>query len=461
MDPLGRACRGSLALLLCLVPTAAWATASTEVAASVGPADSLAATDPAEGSGLAPSSQPAWNPPAPQAEAQPWEQALRLPGRILSLPLYAIGKGARSGLLVVETTSLVPRTRAFLAHLPRVGVYVTPASLGDRTGLGGALELRPAFLGRRLGAEFSGSTRNYGRVHVDLTAGPLTVDFLSEWRPEDQFFGLGPDSREEDRSEYAAQQTRARASLAYPPARAKGRPPRAQVSTWIGQRELATRGGRGRNPSFEERFPSLGADLLDRVSHHLNYGWSGYVDLRRGRPHWTHGLRAEAGVERFDRLEGRALAVWPSPRPGAQFTRYRAAIATGFSFMRDPRTIRLSARATHQEVSGGTPMQLADLSTLGGSRGLRGFEPGRFHDLDLLVGEIAYVFPLAQHVELEVHGELGNVYGDVLEDPTWRSLRTSYGVQLRPRTPLAPLGMLGVDWSRETVRLRYSIGGVE
>jgi hypothetical protein len=40
-------------------------------------------------------------------------------------------------------------------------------------------------------------------------------------------------------------------------------------------------------------------------------------------------------------------------------------------------------------------------------------------------------------------------------------LRQSYGVQLRPRTNHTPLGFVGVDWSNEGVRFRFSIGGVE
>ena len=40
-------------------------------------------------------------------------------------------------------------------------------------------------------------------------------------------------------------------------------------------------------------------------------------------------------------------------------------------------------------------------------------------------------------------------------------LEHSFGVALRPRLETAPLGAIGVDWSKETVRIRYSLGGVE
>ena len=130
--------------------------------------------------------------------------------------------------------------------------------------------------------------------------------------------------------------------------------------------------------------------------------------------------------------------------------------------MRDPRTIRLGVRVSHQDVPHRAgAMRIYDLAGLGGNRGLYGFEPGRFYDLDMVVGQLTYLFPLAQHFELDVHTELGNVYRDVMKDPTWTSLRNSYGVMLRPRTNDTPLGSVGVDWSNEGVRFRFSIGGVE
>ena len=106
-------------------------------------------------------------------------------------------------------------------------------------------------------------------------------------------------------------------------------------------------------------------------------------------------------------------------------------------------------------------IQIPDLSRLGGRDGLAGFEPSRFHDLDALVGKLSYIFPLAKHLEFEVHTEWGGVYRDLIEDPTLDGLESSFGVALRPRLETMPLGSIGLDWSRETARLRFSFGGVE
>ena len=60
---------------------------------SVRPAGTLAsASDTTAGDpDLRPSTAPPWNPAKPVADSEPWENALRLPESIASLPIYALG----------------------------------------------------------------------------------------------------------------------------------------------------------------------------------------------------------------------------------------------------------------------------------------------------------------------------------------------------------------------------------
>jgi len=428
-------------------------------ATSTAPADSARVDPHAD---LGPTTAPPWNPPRPESGTRLWESLLQLPGRIVTLPLSALGYGARNYLLFAEGNNVVPRAKAIIASSPRLGVYAIPASLGDHTGTGVAFEVRPPRLNGILGGELSASTQHYHRTRVQLALGPFGADYLYEWRPRDQFFGIGPDSKQEDLCEYAVQDQSIRAQVAYPWQRHKQPPPPAQVLAYAGTRQLVMRDSRGQEPSFEQVFPLIGASQLNEQAENLLAGFRGYFDARGGKPHWTHGVRMEAQVDYFGGSKDKALAFQTASSDAPEFTRYYGAVVTGFSFMRDPRTVRLAMRASHQDVAHrGGAMRIYDLSGLGGGRGLYGFEPGRFKDLDMVVGQVSYIFPLAQHFELDVHTELGNVYRDVFEAPTWNSLRQSWGVNLRPRTNSSPLGFVGVDWSNEGVRFRFSIGGVE
>jgi hypothetical protein len=144
------------------------------------------------------------------------------------------------------------------------------------------------------------------------------------------------------------------------------------------------------------------------------------------------------------------------------FRRFTLAGQAGWSFMRDPRTLRLLVRLVDiQPLDPSRPPLLNDLSWLGGGIGLGAFAPGRFHDLDLFVAQLGYIFPLVEYAELELSTEIGTVSGDVWSDLRIDRLEHTYSVVLRPRSHAAPLGTIGLSWGREGVRMRMSLGGVE
>ena len=280
---------------------------------------------------LGPSTAPPWNPARPVTDSEPWETALRLPGLILSIPIYALGHLTESGLGYVEEKNVIPRVIVYLARYQGLGVGVLPASLGDRTGLGAEARVSPPFF-RPLVAGLSGSTAGYNRARIGVTAGPAGIEYTSEWRPRDQFFGFGLQSRQGEVSNYAAQSEAVRASLNYP-WRARERPPavetlpgneenepwnsapRLEFGAWIGPRQLVLSNGRDpRKESLASRFPALGVTMLGTRVEHLVYGARVVRDARGGAPHWTRGWRAGVEVERFDKaFEGLALRDGATP----------------------------------------------------------------------------------------------------------------------------------------------------
>jgi len=450
---------------------------------SVRPAGTLAsASDTTAGDpDLRPSTAPPWNPAKPVADSEPWETALRVPGLILSLPIYALGHLTERGLMYVEESNFVPRVSVILARYQGAGLVVVPASLGDRTGLGAEAQVSPPFF-RPLSAALSGSTAGYNRARVTLTAGPAGVEYVSDWRAQDQFFGFGLESRQGEVSNYAAQSEAVRASLNYPwrkpelraPPDGETMPasdesdhpwcttPRFEFHAWVGPRTLVLTNGRdSRKESLEERFPSLGATLLGARVEHLVYGARLERDTRSGAPHWTRGWRAGVEAERFDKaIEGLALRDGSTPaRPFTRLT-YEGEAAVSFR-PRDPRTVRLAVKVVDQSLGAGPGLVLIpDLPHLGGREGLSGFEPGRFHDLDLVAGRLTYLFPMGRYLEMDLHSDAGGVYPD-LSEARLATLKGSYGAALRIRSVAAVLGQIGVDWSSEKVRFGFSLGGVE
>jgi hypothetical protein len=446
-----------------------WVTgAMLALALGVSPAaaqDSTAALGDAD---LAPTSAPPWNPPAAISAERPWEMVVGFPFRVATLPLVALGFGVDRTLEAIETTSLVPRLGLALLKLSELGITLAPAGLGDRTGLGGAVGVRPPVFRGWLSADLSGSTNMYTRTRIAAGGGPLRVGYLYDWRPREQFFGTAPASDFEDvRSTYAVRSQSYRVELHAPwrsyPLHQVGKPPRVDplrfdARVWVGPRESILRRGR-ENPSIQLVHPGPGA-LIDRRQEHFVYGIGAEIDTRVGRPHWSQGFRAGVAVERFDQAI-ESFAIRDAHTDAPTFTRVTYDAVAGVSFLRDPRTIRVGVRVVDQTGAFDPGALLpSDLTTLGGSRGLAGFEPGRFHDVDGIVGKLTYIYPLSRSLEMDLHAEAGTVVPE-LRRMRRSTFASSYGFAFRPRRSGGVLASVGMDWSEETIRVRYSFGGVE
>jgi hypothetical protein len=427
---------------------------------------------------LAPASSAPWNPPRAMAAVEPWETAVRVPGKVASLPFSLLGLGMKGGLIFVEQNDVVPKVVARVSVLTDYGLLAGPASLGDRTGWGGEVGVNPTFL-RSFVAAGSASTNGYDRVRVAFDLPQGLLEYQSDWRPRESFFGVGPDSRKDQASNFASQGERARVELRYPFRHPVARvreilddpatstethaPRRPLVRVWAGPRDVILLDGRERTssrPPLATRFPALAAGQLDTRVEHFVYGAQASLDTRSGRPHWWKGWRASVSGERFDQPV-KALAFRDAGTRSVSFTRWTYEGEAGLSFWRDPRTLRAFVRVVDQTgVTGGGLFLIPDLVALGGHEGLGGFEPGRFRDADLVLGRLTYIFPIARYLETDLHVEGGDVRPR-LEETRLEGLKTSYGIALRVRNAFAPLACAGVDWSNETVRFRFSIGGVE
>ena len=407
---------------------------------------------------LRPTSSVPWNPPRAVSNHETWEQVLNAPLTLVSLPFRALGALTEAGLLRVQEDRLVPRVQYGIAVTRKSGINLGPADLGVRPGFGAALTYAPPRSRGWLRASLAGTFRRYHGERVELGPRWLFASYGHDWRPQEPFYGIGAQARESDVSNYAM-----RADQAELQARLRaGSRVRREVGAWIGARQSVLRSGReaGR-PTLETTFPQVAAGTLEIPQYHWIVGARAALDTRSGRPHWSRGWRLEAGAERFAPQQG-GIRVFSGDDDSPGFRRFTLAGQVGWSFMRDPRTLRLSGRVVDVEpFDQARPPAPFDLPHLGSSAGLAGFEPGRFHGLDLLLVKLDYIFPLVEYAELELSAEVGAVSGDVWRETRVDRLERSYGVLIRPRTHRVPLGAFGVCWSREGARVRYSLGGVE
>jgi len=415
-----------------------------------------------------PTSDRPWNPPRPVSRRRTWEHVLTFPGRVISLPLSGLGILTEKALYKAEETALIPKANYVATVVPqRTGISVMPAELGDRTGFGAKFGISTPFLKGNwrnfINGEISGSTRGYNRTRIRVGGDPFSLEYAYDWRPQEQFFGVGIDTGDDSVSSYAAQQEYVRAMIGF---RWNERPEfqdfRTHLEGWAGPRaRIMRKGHESGRPSFEEYYPAVALPTLDEHLEYFIVGGSFETDWRVGTPHWSRGWRFFIQGEHYG-----DPPTWLSIRDargrGSTFTRWGAEVETGFSFMRDPRTLRIMTRFVDQIVEeGAEKFVIADMVKLGGAQGLWGFEPGRFHDIDGFLVRVSYIFPLVRRFEMNLHAESGGVYPDVWEDLSLDSWEHSWGLYLRARSASRPVASFGADFSREGIRIRYSVGDVD
>lgn len=439
-----------LASLLLQHPSAPIAAQAVVVAASALPDTNLGAT-----------TAPPWNPPRPIARRRGWEQAILLPQRIATLPLSALGWATERSLLAAENGGLFQRAAAVhRAQRAPVGVKFHGPALGDRVGFGGTVELRANVLkgAQRtyLTVSQSSTARDYQDTRVTLFRN-VPIEYDHQWRPQDRFYGVGMGSSIDSLVDYATmtQSLKGTARIQWN-RKDVTREPRTEAAAWLGTRGFVTRHGREvGTSSLEQRFPATADALIGHHYEQLMYGARFSSDWRVGTPHWTDGWRVLIQSERYDKPLGWLSLV--TTEPGAQFTRTTVELESGLSFMRAPRTLRVLGRVVDTNLTGDAErMRLDDYARLGGRSPVRGLPTGRFHDLDLIAAKLSYVFPLQRLFEMDFHVESGTVAPGLTRARADR-LEQSFGLTFRARSDQHPLASAGVEWSREAVRLIFTL----
>jgi hypothetical protein len=242
-----------------------------------------------------------------------------------------------------------------------------------------------------------------------------TADFRVEGmhRPDSVFHGIGPRTRQEDRTRYGIDQFRAHALF---------------EATWWRSSRIATDAG-FKSVSFRDDAccddPSLVAAVRAGRQVFPPGFLSGYssvyeraeftVDTRDERPKNQTGLRLELEAEHDSNVR-RAPSSWA--RYGGSFG--------GFLDIKNNRTVSLSVTTLFADpIAQGTAIPFTEQVILGGSGPMRGYLYGRLVDRSAAIATLKYRWPVWSFLDGTAQAALGNVYGPHLEDFSTKLLRLS------------------------------------
>ncbi|MBI2832826.1 MAG: BamA/TamA family outer membrane protein [Acidobacteria bacterium] len=250
--------------------------------------------------------------------------------------------------------------------------------------------------------------------------------------PQEDFFGLGPDSTQSDFVSFHAQDTLVGAFGGLRPL------PHLAIGGGVDYLDVTIGHGKDRAvPSIEERFTEATAPGLARQPAFLMS--QAFIDLN---------LRAPSGNPRTGG-QYKLTYTWFSDRTFDQyaFRRLEGEVQQYFSAFNQRRVLALRARVLVDDPEPGQQVPFYLMDPLGGSHELRSFRRYRFRDRNLIMLQAEYRWEILTALDGALFYDTGKVEPR-RADINFRDLETSWGFGIR----------LGTN-QRVVLRFDAAIGG--
>jgi hypothetical protein len=275
--------------------------------------------------------------------------------------------------------------------------------------------------------------------HLTLGSQVIYQDLLQV-----NFFGLGNDSLESNRSGYRLDETDV---LGYATVRTTPWLLLSGRFGWIHQAELSTMTGWSVTyPNTLSVFTDATAPGLAQQPAFLHGDVTLAADTRNYPGHPTSGgLYRVTAATYSDRDYGKY-----------SFQRYEAEGTQFVPLVKDTWVLGFHAWEVFTDTSGGNTVPFYLLPSLGGKNTLRGYYDYRFHDRDMQVFNAESRWGLFTHLDLAVFADAGKV-APVASDLDLKHLKTSYGAGIRLHTRTSTVGRLDFGHSTEGWRVVFKI----
>ncbi len=364
--------------------------------------------------------------------------------RAVSVPPRLLAAGMEKGLIKYEATYQRQRTALWLQALRNRGIALYFGGVGEGTGFGGGAGYTVG--GKRTSLSLVGrlTTAKYQEFDVAWTSSMglsrLIVEGSYQWRPRENFYGIGQKSVREQHSNFALRQTWAGVRYEITP------------YPWISWGSEYRTGWfethAGTNPALaspEAFFPDLPG--YGRQTTLQSVG--SYLSLDGIRGDYQLGGALHTGASHQDGLGARNRLSY--------FT-YEVQLEGRLPVLRQRSAfVGLASLEFNRRRSGSDPIPFYLLPRIGGSSTLRGFGVDRFSGTNLLLLSLEYRYRLHPNVEAVPFFDEGQIF-DRTDDLTWLNWHRNYGFGFRYHTETGTVVRIELGHSSEGLQFHILFG---
>lgn len=261
----------------------------------------------------------------------------------------------------------------------------------------------------------------------------LYGSFLYRWAPKFDYFGIGPDSNQEDQADFRLQETLYEAVAGYRVL------PGLTLSGRFGLDSFSI--GEGTDdelPAIEDVFPPATVPGLTEQPDFLRYGAAAIFDSRDVAENPHRGAVLAATWQRYDQRGG---------GDDQSFNRVAADARLYVTLGSSQRVLALRGYASQDDPGAGARVPFYLLSHLGSSHTLRAFASQRFRGERLALAQAEYRWEASPAIEFAAFVDSGAVAAT--RDDSLGSFRTDGGIGLRLKSHEATLLRFDFAWGSE------------
>ena len=294
------------------------------------------------------------------------------------------------------------------------------------------------------GSNFIGAPFQFDNRSVAPLDNFLYLDLHYRTFPEEDFFGVGPDSSSGARTEYTFQDQALDVVAGH------------QFTRWLTLQGRVGQTTIDISPGSQDRFPDA-QDLFSPrtapgvLSSTIFFHAEASLALAFVGDPGLPGAEVELKVAQFDDLDDGLSG------DRFDFTRTSGDARGYLPLGSRQRTLAARFFVSHDSAGTGSDVPFYYMQTLGGQDTLRGFRNFRFRDTNVLYMSAEYRWEAAAGLDLAVFYDTGKVFPDQ-DSFDFSNLRNTYGFGIRGKNLRRVVFRLDVGWSDEGTRLFITFG---
>ncbi len=375
------------------------------------------------------------------------DKIFAFPGKVIYLPFKLVFLGIKEVIVLVDESKIIPRVQDFLVSddgkRTAQPTYVSRIGLGIKYRQYQILNPESRIAALAMFGLYQRQKYAIGLERVSLKGKSLFTNIGMQYNKltTESFYGIGPDTEKEDRTNYTRERIAANIALGLYLSS------KTTLETFVGFELNNILPGKNKNyPSTDEIYDNETLPGLDTKVKLSNLEFKFAYDSRNRIGNPSSGWEIQTATGFFQQIAGNQYG----------FSKFYLDVSRYIHLFYN-RILKLRIGSEITEPFPDKEIPFYYLSKLGEDISFRGFDRGRFRDNDLILGTAEFRFPVSRNLEGMFFSDVGEVARNLFRDFTFKNLQITFGGGLRFVSPEGSVTKLEIGKSQDGFLVKFTL----